>query len=58
MLKLVTVFLGGLHTIPGADAEFFFGSSPREARLCLGRCHAETYDSFSWLCARHPWRGC
>jgi hypothetical protein len=28
MLKLVTVFLGCVHAIPGADAEFFFGPSP------------------------------
>ena len=67
MLKLVTASLGGLHAIHGAAVEFFFGPGPtipggsfsqHEAKLCLEYCHAETCDSFSWLCARHPWRGC
>jgi len=73
MLKHMTVFLGDLDGIPGAAAvqgrtnaasAWMLSSglgesfSSHEAKLCLGCCHAETYDSFSRRSGCHPWRGC
>jgi len=43
MLKLMTVFLGCVHAIPGADAEFFFGPSP--AMTCMDALMPRAQDA-------------